>query len=133
MRATGGGDITTAHVSGTYGTFRKLLARATPVDPEIFPPPTPFDINLAARGMSVAVWGVSLVWCPRPGPDRAAGPGARARSGPVWPWATPLDSWGLAPAAADQQAHPEAEGVSDLLIWYSLLEAQCNQLCVGVP
>ena len=29
--------------------------------------------------------------------------------------------------------HNQGEGVSDLLIWYPLLEAQCNQLCVGVP
>ncbi len=27
----------------------------------------------------------------------------------------------------------QAEGVSELLIWYPLLEDECYQLCVGVP
>jgi hypothetical protein len=28
---------------------------------------------------------------------------------------------------------PGVEGVADLLIWYSLLEDECYQLCMGVP
>jgi hypothetical protein len=27
----------------------------------------------------------------------------------------------------------KVEGVADLLIWYSLLEDECYQLCMGVP